>query len=139
MFQPSFHALYKQGRFRKPGLESTTEGMQQVERFAVAMLAFALQYEPKFQREFLRRVCDRSHTESDEKFLIQLEVARCGDLVLLKEDSSEAYALEFKVESPIQERNQDPRNQEFFTTGYGAGIKRKSWSKSTYILVQNEA
>src|SRR5437899_12644945 len=116
MFNPSLYALYKQGRFRKPGFESTTEGMRQVERFAVAMLAFALQHEPGFKKEFLQRVCERIHTEGEENFLVELEVAGCGDLVLRKEDGSEAYTFEFKVDSPVQKQNQDPRNREFFTS-----------------------
>jgi hypothetical protein len=119
-------------------LESTKEGIQQVERFAVAMLALALKLEPKFLREFLQRMCDRSSVEKEERFLIELEMAGCGDLIIRKEDDSEAYVLEFKVGSPIQTHNQDPKVPEFFTNGYGAGIKKKPWMKSTYILVQNK-
>jgi hypothetical protein len=136
MLKPSLYALYKQGRFRKPGFEVTDEGMRQVERFSMAILAFALEHDQTFRNEFLQRVCGRNQAGDVSDFLVELEVAGCGDLVLRKKDDSEAYVLEFKVDSPIQQ-NQHPRNPEFFTKGYGGGIKSKPWKNSVYILVQN--
>jgi len=64
MLKPSFYALYNQGRFRKPGFDGTDEGMRQTERFAVAMLGFALKHETKFRKDFLQQVCDRSQVEN---------------------------------------------------------------------------
>jgi len=70
---------------------------------------------------------------------VELEIAGCGDLILRTEDNSEAYVFEFKVGSPLQFRNQDPRNPEFFISGYGAGIKGALFgTNATYILVQND-
>src|SRR5437763_8932150 len=102
MLTPSLYALYKQGRFRRAGLEGTDEGMRQVERFAVAMLAFALQHDPEFRKDFLKRVCLQNRGDGAEEFKLELEVAGCGDLVVQKKDDSEAYAFEFKIESRLQ-------------------------------------
>ncbi len=137
MFKPSFYGLYKQGRFRTPGSEGTKEAKRQVERFAVATLAFALQHQVEFRKDFLKRVCQRNRGDDAEQFKLELEVAGCGDFVVRKKDHSEAYAFEFKVESPLQS-HQDPRDPEFFASGYGHGIRQQPWVKSTYILIQNE-
>jgi hypothetical protein len=137
MLKPFLYALYKQGRFRRPGSETTDEGMQQIERFAVASLALVLRHEASFRKDFLCQVCGCSKKINEGEFLVEIEIAGCGDLALRKKDNSEVYMFEFKVGSPIQP-NQDPRNGEFFTSGYGAGIKAKPWKKSTFILVQND-
>ena len=139
MLKPSFHALYKQGRFRKSGLDMLTdEGMQQVERFAVAMLALALKHDVPFRKCFLLRVCN-CPCEDPTLFSIELEVTGCGDLVLRNEDNSKVYVIEFKIWADLQD-NQDPRKPQFFTTdsGYGKNIKAKYGPDSTYIVVQND-
>lgn len=137
MLEPSFYALYKQGRFRKRGL-TDEEGMQQVERFAVAMLGFALKYDLVFRQSFLQTICECPDVEDPAAFDIEIEVAKCGDLVLVRNKSLGAYALEFKVGAKLQEHNQSPKNPDFFTMGYGAGIKSRYGVASTYIVVQNE-
>lgn len=141
MLEPSFHALYKQGRFRKSGADRLSqEGMQQIERFAVAMLAFVLKHDPEFRKSFLNQVCDCHCADSTDpvSFLVELETAGCGDLILRKEDNSKVYALEFKVGANLEKEKQDPRNPEFFTTGYGKNIKAQFGPNSSYIVVQND-
>lgn len=139
MLKPSLYALYKQGRFRRTDLQETAEGMKQVERFAVAMLAFVFQHNPEFRGDFLRQICDEHRERDAEEWLVELEVAGCGDLVLRRKDDAQAYVFEFKVAAPKQLRNQDPANPEFFITGYGAGIENRWPGNGVYILVQNEA
>ena len=109
-----------------------------MERFAVAMLGFALHYDLDFRRNFLRVVCGCGKDVDPKLFKIEIEVAGCGDLILRTENNSEVYALEFKVGADLQDHNQSPRNREFFITGYGAGISRKYGKNSIYIVVQNE-
>jgi hypothetical protein len=141
MLEPSLYALYKQGRFRKSGLDpQTEEGMKQVERFAVAMLGFALKHDLSFRKSFLLQVCNCQCGDAIDPtlFLIELEVAGCGDLILRKEDNSEVYALEFKVGADLQDHNQNPSKLQFFTSGYGKNIRAKYGPNSTYIVVQNE-
>ena len=112
--------------------------MRQVERFAVAMLAFVLQHEPGFKRAFLQQVCGRVQDENQDAFSVELEVADCGDLVLRRNDD-EVFVLEFKVDAPLSKK-QDPREEgAFFKEGYGAGIEKKYPGNCTYIVVQNEA
>ena len=69
MLTPSLYALYKQGRFRKREFDDTDQGMQQKERFAVAMLALILTHDLEFRMDFLREVCGRGQTAKPEAFL----------------------------------------------------------------------
>ena len=58
--RPSFYRLYKQGRFRGHALTGADryEAIEQKERFAVAILAFVLQYDEEFQKTFVQRICN---------------------------------------------------------------------------------
>ncbi len=137
MLKPSLYALYKQGRFRRSGSEQK-EAQEQKERFAVAMLAFVLEHDLEFRKDFLEQVCERTHADDAKDFRVELEIPNCGDLVLRKRDNSEGCAFEIKVGAPVQDWNQNPRKRRFFTSGYGYGIRQQLWGKSTYILLQNE-
>lgn len=110
--------------------------MHQRERFAVAMLAFALKQDCVFRKNFLQNVCECGNDVDPKDFFIELEVKGCGDLVLRKDNPPEVYALEFKIGADLQ-YNQDPRNPDFFKSGYGKNIKDKYAGKTTYIVVPN--
>jgi len=112
MLKPSLYALYKQGRFRRAGLEGTDAGIQQIERFAVAMLAFVLEHDVNFRRHFLERLCGPRHSSDAENLDIELEF-RDIDLVLSKKDDSRGFAFEFKVGGDKQ-WNQIPRIRDSF-------------------------
>jgi hypothetical protein len=126
MLKPSLYALYKQGRFRRSGSEQK-EAQEQKERFAVAMLAFVLEHDLEFRKDFLEQVCERTHADDAKDFRVELEIPNCGDLVLRKRDNSEGRAFEIKVGAPVQDWNQNPRKRRFFTSGYGYGIRQQLW------------
>ena len=120
--------------------------MHQKERFAVAILALVLKHDLEFQRDFLCKVCGYCEAEEVKRFLVELEVAGCGDLVLRTENDSEVYIFEFKIRADMQGHNQDPRKLEFFASakGYGAGIKDRykpdgKARRATYIVIENDA
>lgn len=117
--------------------------MQQKERFSVAMLALILKHDLEFRRDFLNQVCGCGETAKPENFEVELEVAGCGDLVLRRKDDCEVYALEFKISAGLQDHNQNPLNEVFFTSGYGAGIKNRykpdgKARRATYIVIEND-
>ena len=138
MLQPSLHALYKQGRFRRTLPAESDEGMRQVERFAVAMLGFVLHHDSEFRKCFLREICKCDDESELASYVCGLEIPNCGDLVLRKRDDSRAYVFECKVDAPIQDWNQDPNREEFFTTGYGKGMCARWPRGSTFFLLRNE-
>jgi hypothetical protein len=92
-----------------------------------AMLAFVLEHDLEFRKDFLEQVCERTHADDAKDFRVELEIPNCGDLVLRKRDNSEGCAFEIKVGAPVQDWNQNPRKRRFFTSGYGYGIRQQLW------------
>jgi hypothetical protein len=132
---PSFYALYRQGRFRKGGeLGCCEEGMHQVERFAVAMVAFALEHDHDFCRAFCQNVCEIEFMGDIPAVTLEVEVDGMGDLGV--QIGNHWFFVEFKVEAPL-DLKQDPTKEEFRRFGgYGRNIEDRYGRSGTYILLQ---
>src|SRR5437016_3953203 len=96
--KPSFYTLYKQGRFRGSAVDNASDDrMQQVERFAVAMVGFALKYDEDFCRQFCRTICEVSVENAILPIPVDVEVDGFGDLEL--QVGPRHFFIEFKIEA----------------------------------------
>jgi len=143
---PSFTTLFERSRYSsraKPGILDP-EGQEQRERFAVGMVAFALDHDDWFRRRFLKAICGLDGEPAVEKWTILVEPENWGDLVLKNEALSEFIVVEFKVDSDLQ-LHQNPEHKEFWseaasgaTNGYGWEIPQHAQGFKTlrYITVE---
>lgn len=127
--KPSFFSLFKRGRYyhphppftedEEPQSESVKSGRREVERFAVAAVAFCLEHDEPFRKHFWERVCKQDgDPELKNDIQIGIEDKNWSDLKLTSGDC--VCTVEFKVGAPL-ERKQDPNhNEEFWGIGgYG--------------------
>ncbi|MGH8163310.1 MAG: hypothetical protein ACREP1_03130, partial [Rhodanobacteraceae bacterium] len=132
---PSLYTLYKQGRFREHGaVADSLAQMEQVERFAVAMLGYVLGHDAPFLKKFLEEVCELPGAIADQSAKIKIEITGCGDLGIV--DGDQAVYLEFKVKAPL-EPHQDPRQEKEFWRegGYGSHIQERRHQNVTFVVV----
>src|SRR5260221_1300780 len=141
---PSFHTIYRQGRFRARLAPESTDAIEQKERFAVACLASVLHHDKEFRADFLRRVCGWADGDAAADFEVWVEKSRCGDLGLESKILRVIFVLECKIGAPLQP-NQSPDSDSFFTEGYGRGIAEeyqdssgKPWQRFYITLEQSD-
>ena len=151
---PSFYTLYKQGRFRRRAVTEADlhEAIEQKERFAVAILAFVLQYDEEFgsgsklthyqefQKTFVEKICNVTSTE---RIAIFVEIDGCGDLEL--RIGKQSYFFEFKLGDPNdvlkeKRKKENLNEEEIFLRegGYGYGIQQRCLTCGTagnYIVL----
>ena len=103
MSAPSFHTLFRRSHYVRPmkHQSASTKERKESERFAVAALAFSLEYDPMFRKGFLEAIGAGTLSEEEcKKVRIFVEPKRQADL-LLTLDSSFAAAIEFKIGSKL--------------------------------------
>ena len=59
--------------------------MEQQERFATAMIAFAFECDPIFREHFLSNICSNGDVLPNDGWTVLVEPANWGDLVLKNE------------------------------------------------------
>jgi hypothetical protein len=135
--KPSFFSLFKRGKYyhRRPIVDrevGTTETKQvqqeyrEIERFAVAAIAFCFQYDDEFRKHFWKRICKVEGDPSLEEWSIDIEPSDWCDLVIRNRSSKgkhvHVYAVECKVDAAL-ENHQNPDEDAFWETGgYGNSL-----------------
>jgi hypothetical protein len=142
--------LFKRGKYcsRRPISSESGDGEEkaivererkEAERFAVAAVAFCLNYDKPFKEHFWRVVCrfpGDPQLTSDSKILV--EENQWADLKIA--NGSHIYVVEFKIRAPLADK-QNPNKDAFWQEG-GYGSKMRLDPQHTYhyiILDQSES
>jgi hypothetical protein len=109
MSEPSFAQLFRRSRYARIGPSASDEkaGQQQqrLEIFAVAAVGFALQHDPEFKNEFLKRIDPELKDAAAFKPILQ--ASHWADLKLEDRNGDALVVVEFKVGADL-EKKQDP-------------------------------
>jgi hypothetical protein len=136
--KPSFFSLFKRGKYYRVRSfsenghqqgEETQNERKEVERFAVAAVAFCLKHDKDFLRHFWQNVCQQHGDPSlDKDALIEIEENSWSDLTIINGNC--VAVVEFKAGAPL-ENKQNPNHIEFLSEkGYGWMLRQKNAKKN---------
>jgi hypothetical protein len=144
--KPSFFLLFKRGKYYRPpsttGEDSesneTKSERKEVERFAVAAVAFCLEHDKNFRTDFWKAVCRQAgDPDLTDGGKIEIEDKNWSDL---KITNGECIAVvEFKAGARLEDW-QNPTKEAFMDQnagGYGSEMRAKNVSRYT-ILGHNQ-
>src|SRR5687768_11470611 len=136
-------SLYRGSISRLHGLDPESEEYKRVheerERFAAAVIAFCLEYDPDFRRHFWRAICserDDSRHPVSASSKVEVEPRRWADLLLKRKNT--LCAVELKIGARLAD-HQNPRNIAFSKPGgYGRFLSeqcRERKCRGRYVVL----
>ena len=143
----SFQTLFRRSRFCAVGEEDEAK-QRQNERFASAMIGFALEHDPVFRKHFLIKLCELPPgVKEDDRWKIWVEPKNWGDLVLCHPKL--ILIVELKIKAEL-DHHQNPEQHEFSSetngdscSGYGYEIVQFARSRGVqdaiYVTIEESS